>query len=59
MIQSVIMILIACVIAALLYGVAALAKMNPELINGFKWGETPEEKVRTSDGSDCSIPAGN
>lgn len=44
MIQSVIMILIACVIAALLYGVAALAKMNPELINGFKWGETPEEK---------------
>lgn len=30
--------------SALIYGTVILAKMNPEIINGFRWGNTPEER---------------
>lgn len=31
-------------VSGILYGSAVLAKMNPEIISGFKWGDTPEER---------------
>lgn len=43
MIQSIILIAIACLTSGILYGCALLTKNNPELISGFKWGNTPEE----------------
>lgn len=30
--------------SALIYGAVVLTKMNPEIINGFRWGSTPEDR---------------